>query len=335
MADVVLRPTFPEAELDRLKKLEIAGLQRARQQPQNIALRVFPGKIYGADHPYGRIVTEETINSVGRDDLKAFHQNRLRPQGAVIVAVGDISLAELTAKLEARFGSWKPGPSAARSDVPAPAPAQKAIYLIDKPGAQQSVIVAAIPAPVRDEKDERAVELLNNVFGGAFVSRLNMNLREDKHWSYGARSFFSGAIGPRAFVSLAGVQTDKTKESMIEFRKELEGVAGTRPITAEELAKAQSDMIQSLPGQWETGDAVLDSLAGLYTLNLPANFWDSYAPGLKAVDTAAVNAAARKIVKADQVTWVVVGDRAKIEKDLAGLGLGPVIVVDADGKPVK
>ncbi|MDH4384561.1 MAG: pitrilysin family protein [Caulobacter sp.] len=335
LADVVLRPTFPEAELERLQKLEIAGLQRARQQPQNIAFRVFPGKIYGESHPYGRIVTEETIKSVSRDDLKAFHQARLRPQGAVIVAVGDISLPELTRKLEARFGGWKPGPTAARADLPAPAPAQKAIYLIDKPGAQQSVIVAAIPAPARDEKDERAVELLNNVFGGAFVSRLNMNLREDKHWSYGASSFVSGSIGPRAFVSAAGVQTDKTRESMIEFRKELEGIAGARPITAEELAKAQSDMTQSLPGQWETGDAVLDSLSSLYTLKLPANFWDNYAPGLKAVDTAAVNAAARKIVKTDRVTWVVVGDRAKIEKDLAGLGLGPVIVVDADGKPVK
>ncbi|MDB5471366.1 MAG: peptidase [Caulobacter sp.] len=335
MADVILRPTFPQAELDRLKKLDIAALQRSKQQPQSVAFRVFAGKVYGDTHPYGINVTEETINSVSREDLVAYHKAELNPNGAMLVGVGDITMAELTAKLEARFGAWKSPTQAVRATIPAPAPAQKAIYLVDKPGAQQTTILAAIPAAARDESNERSVELLNNVFGGSFVSRLNMNLREDKHWSYGASSFMSGALGPRAFVAFSGVQTDKTRESMVEFRKELTEVGTTRPITADELAKAQTDMTQSLPGQWETGGAVLGSLSSLYTLERPANFWDLYAPGLKAVDVAGVNAAAKRVVKADDVIWVVVGDRARIEKDLRGLGYGPVIVVDADGKVVR
>jgi len=335
MADVVLRPTFPEAELDRLRKLEVAALQRAKQQPGAIASRVLQNKVFGETHPNGILVTEQTINSVTREDLVAFHQRQLNPNGAMIVAVGDITLPELTAKLEARFGGWKSPTAATRAQVPPFASAPRAIYLVDKPGAQQTTIMAAIPAAPRDESDERAVELMNNVFGGAFVSRLNMNLREDKHWSYGAGSFMNGAIGPRAFVATAGVQTDKTKESMVEFKKELDGVVGKNPITAEELAKAQQDMTQSLPGQWETGGAVLGSLSSLYTLERPADFWDGYAPGLKAVDVAGVNAAAKKVIKPDQITWIVVGDRAKIEKDLKALDYGPVIVVDADGKPVR
>jgi zinc protease len=335
MADVVLRPTFPQEELDRLKKLEAAALQRAKQQPGAVANRVFAKVVYGGTHPYGVPVTETTIDSVSREDLVAFHKAQLNPNGAMVVAVGDITMPELTAKLEQRFGAWKSPTPAVRATIPAPAPAQRAIYLVDKPGAQQTTILAAIPADPRDESTERAVELMNNVFGGAFVSRLNMNLREDKHWSYGAGSYMNGALGPRAFVATAGVQTDKTKESMVEFKKELEGVVGSNPITAEELAKAQTDMTQSLPGQWETGGAVMGSLASLYTLERPADFWDGYAPGLKAVDVPGINAAAKRVIKPDQITWVVVGDRAKIQKDLEALGYGPVIVVDADGNPVK
>jgi len=335
LADVVLRPTFPDSELDRLRKLQVAGLARDKQQPGTIAGRVFSDKVFGPGHPYGRNLTEEALTSVDRADMVRFHQTWIKPQNATIVVVGDITMAEITPKLEARFGAWKPAAAPARAEMPAPTPAQGAIYLVDRPGAQQSIILAAIPAPARDETDERAVELMNGVFGGAFVSRLNMNLREDKHWSYGAGSFLSGAIGPRAFVAQAGVQTDKTKESMIEFRKELTEVVGPRPITAEELDKAQTETIQSLPGYWETSGAVLNSLSSLVTLDRPANFWDGYAPGLKAVDVAGVNAAARKIIKPDQVIWVVVGDRAKIEEGLKSLGYGPVIVVDADGKPVK
>ncbi|MBX3479802.1 MAG: insulinase family protein [Caulobacter sp.] len=335
MADVVLRPTFPQAELDRQKKLAIAGLQRSKQQPQSIAFRVFGQKVYGPDHPYGAMDTEESISSVTRDDLIAFHKAQLNPNGAMLVAVGDITMPELVAAMEPRFGGWTSPTQATRATVPPPSPAPKAIYLVDKPGAQQSTILAAMPAPARDEKDERAVELMNNVFGGAFVSRLNMNLREDKHWSYGASSFMVGSLGPRAFVAYAGVQTDKTRESMVEFKKELDNAVGATPITAEELAKAQTDMIQSLPGQWETGGAVAGSLSTLYTLERPADFWDGYASGLRAVDVASVNAAAKKIIKPGDVIWVVVGDRARIEKDLKALGFGPVIVVDADGNPVK
>jgi predicted Zn-dependent peptidase len=334
-ADVLLHPAFREADLDRIKKLELANLQQIRQDPGSAANRVASQLVYGPDHPFGRLTTEATINSQTPADLKAWHAAYLRPQAATLVVVGDTTLAELLPKLEARFGAWKPAPPPAPLALPAPASAKPAVYLIDKPGAAQSVIVATAIAPERNAADEPAVELTNRVFGGAFVSRINMNLREDKHWSYGARSGINGSIGPRQFSTTAPVQTDKTKESMVEMRKELTELVGARPVTADELTKAQSGLTDSLPGRWEAASAVQGSLSQIVTLGLPDDYFNTYAGNIRAATLADSARVAARIVRPSDMVWVVVGDRAKIEKDIRDLKFGEVIVVDADGKPAK
>jgi len=334
-ADVLLNPAFRDADLDRIKKLELASLQQTRQDPGSIASRVAGQLVYGPEHPFGRLTTEASINSQTPAEMKAWHAAYVRPQAATLVVVGDTTLAELLPKLEARFGSWKPAAPPAPLVLPAPSTAKPAVYLIDKPGASQSVIMATAIAPERVDADEPAVELTNRVFGGAFVSRINMNLREDKHWAYGAYSGVSGSPGPRTFTTTAPVQTDKTKESMIEMRKELTELVGSRPVTADELAKAQSGLTDSLPGRWEAAAAVQGSMSQIVTLGLPDDYFNTYASRIRAAGLADSARVAAQIVRPSDMVWVVVGDRAKIEKDIRDLKFGDVIVVDADGKPVQ
>jgi len=175
---------------------------------------------------------------------------------------------------------------------------------------------------------------MNQFLGGSFTSRINMNLREDKHWSYGARSRIGDAKGPRVFVVTAPVQTDKTKESMLEVAKELEGIVGTHPGTAEELAQVQAQQTLSLPGRWETSGAVLGSLAELVRYDLPDDHWSTFADHVRALPLDEVNAAARKIVDPARAVWIVVGDRARIEEGVREAGIGEVVLIDADGQRV-
>ena len=332
-ADVLLHPAYRETDLDRLKKLDLADLQQQRQDPTNAAARVAGVLAYGPDHPFGRLTTEATINGRNPAELEAWHAAYIRPEAATLVVVGDTTLAELLPKLEARFGAWKPPAPPAPLPLPAPVSAKPAIYLIDKPGAAQSVIMATAIVPARNDTDEPAVELTNRVFGGAFVSRINMNLREDKHWSYGARSGVGGTIGPRRFTVTAPVQTDKTKESLIEARKELTELVGSRPVSADELAKAQSGLTDSLPGRWEAASAVLGSMSQMVTLGLPDDYFNTYAGRIRATTLGDSARVAGQLVRPSDMIWVVVGDRAKIEQDLRDLKFGDVIVVDADAKP--
>ena len=232
--------------------------------------------------------------------------------------------------------SYRGSPApAARPAAPAAAPARRVVYLVDKPGAEQSVILAVNPAPPRNEADEPAIEAFNDIFGGAFVSRLNMNLREAKHWSYGASSFTLGSAGPRGFGAYAPVQTDKTGESLAEVRRELADVVGASPPTADELQKAKDDLIRTLPGYWETAAAVRGSLGQMVLLGLPADHYDRYPQAVRALTVADVARAARTMVRPDETAWIVVGDRARIEKTVRGLNLGEVRVVDADGEAAR
>ncbi|ATQ44409.1 M16 family metallopeptidase [Caulobacter mirabilis] len=331
--DILRNPAFREADIDRLKKLRIASLKQSRQQPNAMANRVLFPRVYGVDHPYGRLITEQTIDALNRDALTAYHQQWIKPQGATLVVVGDTTLEQILPLLEKRFGTWTAAPPPARAEIPPAAP-KPGVYLIDKPGAVQSVLTAAFPMAPRVEAEQPATEVMNNTFGGAFVSRLNMNLREDKHWSYGAFSFVNGSIGPRAFVASTSVQTDKTGPSLVEMKKEFADIVGSRPVTASELAKSQDDLVRSLPGFWETASAVSSSLGQIVTLGLPADHFTTYPKRVRDVTAAEATAAARKAIHPDQAVWVIVGDRAKIEKEVRAAGLGSVTVVDADGNPV-
>ena len=338
-ADVILHPAFPAADFDRLKKQQIAGIQREKSQPASMAQRVFPRLLYGEGHAYGLPSSgsgyEDTVAKITVDDLVKFHRTWFMPNGSTLVVVGDTTLAELRPKLEALFQGWKRGTAPKKNLKTVAGPSVSTIYLVDKPGAIQSVLLAASLAPPKKDPSDIALATMNEVLAGAFISRLNMNLREDKHWSYGASGSIQDAAGQRPAVYQSPVQTDKTKESLAEMAKEFDGISGARPVTAAELSSAQNTQTLTLPGRWETNSAVLNSITELVQFSLPDNYFETFADKVRGLKTADVDAIGKKQVHRDKMVWVVVGDRAVIEPGLRELGWGEVRVLDADGNPVK
>ena len=337
-ADVVLNPSYPETEVKREQKLALAGIEREQNTPGTLALRVLPGLLYGAGHPYGNPLTgsgtKESVEKLTREDLVKFHDTWLRPNNSTLIVVGDTTLAEVTPKLEKLFAGWKRGSAPAKNLKTVPVAGKSAVYLIDKPGALQSVIVAGVVAPPRANPQEIAIEAMNDSLGGIFGARLNMNLREDKHWSYGARTVLRDARSQRPFYAIAPVQTDKTKESLAEINKELRGILSEKPPTAEELAKVQANETLSLPGSRETMSEVANSIETLVEYGLPDDYYEKYAGRVRALQISDIEAIARRVVRPDNLVWVVVGDRAKIEAGVRELNLGELKFLDADGKPI-
>jgi zinc protease len=336
-ADVVLNPSFPADELERLRKRRVAQIQQEGAQPVGIALRVLPGLIYGPGHAYGMPLTGSgTIESVGkitRDTLVKFHQDWFKPSNATIVVVGATTMADIKPRLEKLFAAWKPGTVPVKNLRTVALPASQSIYVIDRPGAEQSFILAGHVAPPKANPDEIAIEAMNAILGGQFTSRVNMNIREDKHWSYGAQTLFWDARGQRPFIVFAPVQTDKTKESIQELQKELRGILGDIKVTDDELAAAKTALALALPGQWETMAAVGGSLQQLVTYGLPDDYFDTYGTKVGALDAGDIVRAAKTSVHPESVVWVVVGDRQKIEPGLKELGFGEIRLLDADGRP--
>jgi zinc protease len=246
------------------------------------------------------------------------------------VVVGDTTLAEIRPKLEALFASWKGGAVPKKNVAPVEARAQGVLYVMDRPGALQSTIFAGHVAPPRANPHEITQQVLNTVLGGQFISRLNMNLREDKHWSYGAGTIFFDARGPRPFIAYAPVQTDKTKESVAEIAKELKGIGADRPVTAEELQTAKDGLVLTLAGQWETAAAVEGSIGEIVRFGFPDDYYATFADRVRATTLADV-ARASGVIQPDKLVWVIAGDRAKIEPGLKELGLGEIRAIDADG----
>ena len=335
-ADVILNPSFPEADFKRQQRLQVAAIEREKNTPVQMALRVFPGLLYGANHAYGNPLTgsgtSESVSKMAREDLVKFHDVWMRPNDSTLIVVGDTTLAEITPKLEKLFAGWKAGKVPAKNIRTVQAPGKSRVYLIDKPGAQQSVIIAGEIAPPTNNPKEVAIDAMNDGLGGTFGSRLNMNLREDKHWSYGARSLLWDAKGQRPFIAYAPVQTDKTKESLEEINKEFRGIIGDRPISGEELARIQSNETLSLPGSRETIDEVGQSIVELVQFGLPDDYYETLAAKIRALKTNDVNDAAKNVVHPDQLIWVIVGDRSKIEAGVKEVGLGELLTMDADGK---
>ena len=337
-ADVILNPAFPESDFRRLQKQRIAAIQREKVTPIPMALRVFPGLLYGPQHAYGNPLTGSgTVDSVSkltREDLVKFHDTWFKPNEATLIVVGDTTLSELTPKLERLFDGWKAGQTPKKNIGAVEYRPKPVVYILDRPGALQSVILAGEIAPPKNNPDEIGIQTMNNILGGNFGARINMNLREDKHWSYGASSFFWDARGQRPFIVFAPVQTDKTKESLAEIDKEVRGILGAKPPTAEELAKAQANQTLSLPGSRETIDAVGNSIEELVEFGLPDDYYDKYAGRVRALTVSDMETAAKRVVRPDNLVWVVVGDRAKIEAGVRELNLGELQFLDADGKPI-
>ena len=338
-ADVILHPAFPEADFARLQKQVLVGIQQEKANPIQMALRVYPRYLYGKEHAYGLPLTgsgyETTVSKLTRDDLVKFHQTWFKPNNATLIVVGDISLKDVTAKFEKLFKDWKRGETPKKNISTVNLPAKPVVYLMDKPGAQQSIIFAGHVTLPYANPDETAVETMNNILGGDFVSRINMNLREDKHWAYGAFSFMIGARGQRPFIGYAPVQSDKTKESMVELSKELNEYIGTRPASEEEFDRTQRNQILGLPGSWETMNAVGRSVYNIVRYGLSDDYYATYAQRVKALKLADIRSAAKKVIKPANLTWLVVGDRAKIEAGIRELGYGEIRIIDTDGNLVQ
>jgi len=337
-ADVILNPSFPADELERQRKRRLAQIQQEKVNPQAMALRVLPKLLYGAGHAYGNPATgsgtEESVKKMTRDDLARFHSAWFKPNNATLIVVGDTKLAEIQPKLEKLFANWKAG-DVPQKNLSAVADAkQPTVYILDRPGAIQSVILAAQLAPPRNNPNDISILTMNRILGGDFTSRINMNLREDKHWSYGSRTILPDARGQRPYFVLAPVQTDKTKESVQEIQKELDGILGAIPITADELDKAKSTLTLTLPGQWETMNAVSNSIYQIVSFGLDDNYFNTFPEKVRALRLEDVSATAKSTVKPGNMVWVIVGDRAKIEEGIRSLNLGAVQALDADGNPV-
>jgi len=336
-SDIVLHPAFPASDLDRVRKIQLANIQQEKVQPFTMGLRVLPILLYGTNHPYGQPLTgsgtDASVAAMTRADLVAFHRAWFKPNHGTIVAVGDITMPELKAKLERAFASWKPGDTPTKKVAEAASGPRRSVFILDRPGADQSYVLAGQLIAPKANPDEVPFQLFNDAFGGAFVSRINMNLREDKHWSYGSFSFPIDARGPRMWMVMAPVQTDKTKESIAEAAKELRQVVADKPLGTAEIANAKDRMIKTLAGRWETSAAVASALGEMVTFGLPDDYYVTYADAVRRTTDAQVNATAKKFVDPSRLVWVVIGDRAKIEAGIRELKLGDIVLLDADGRP--
>ncbi len=338
-ADVLLRPVFPERELDRLKKQQILGIKQEQVQPVMMGLRILPKLLYGEKHAYGTPFTgsgyEETVNAITRNDLVKYHQDWFAPNNATLLVVGDITAAELKNKLETKLAGWKQKKVPQKNIANTNLPEKPKVYIVDKPGSIQSIIFAAQLAPTGQSEDWVNMDMMNRILGGEFTSRINMNLREDKHWSYGAGSFLFDTKGQSMFIGYSPVQIDKTKESVVELKKELEQYLKDKPATAEEFSKVQQNAVLQLPGGWETNASVLYALEEQVKYNRGDDYWPGYAGRIRNLTVSDIQNAANKVIKPSQLTWIIVGDRSKIEKGIAELNLGEIHLIAAEDKESK
>ncbi|MGQ0528519.1 MAG: M16 family metallopeptidase [Panacagrimonas sp.] len=341
LADILLRPSFPEAELARLKQQRLAAIQQEKSQPQGMAGRVYPALLYGQGHAYSSARsgsgTEASVAALSVQDLQGFHARWLRPDNVRILVVGDTTLAAIQPLLERAFGNWtKPSaPLPNKNLASVERPQKPRVFLLNKTEATQTLLLAAHVAPPKADEDDTAMNLASSVLGGMFVSRLNMNLREDKHWSYGASSSLGSARGQRPYVVYSQVQADRTVDSVKEILKELHGITGKAAITSQELQLAADNLVVGLPGDNETSAEVAASYLNILQFGLKDSYYNDLVPEVQALSVDKVNEAARKLIHPDALTWVIVGDLAKIEAPLRALNLGEVKVLDADGKVLR
>lgn len=335
MADAVRRPRFETADFERLKKLYVEQVKASKSQPNTLASEAYRPLVFGPNHPLARINSVEKASKLSLDQAKDFY-DRLDPSQATVIVVGDTDLATLKAQLETRFGDWKAAkPALEKVDLTKTQSAKAGIYLVDKPGALQSVIWGGNLSSSLNPATEPSVDVFNATLGDGFSSRLNMNLREDKHWAYGAHGGFSGAGAARAYVGQAPVQTNKTKESVIEVKKELTEILSSRPVTEAELKASKGQLINSLPGTFETASSVLAYNKDILVRDLPKDYYATYAARIQAVTLEDTATAAKSVLKPDETFIVVVGDRTKVEAGLNELakswGYGPVQLIKLDG----
>ncbi|HUE86051.1 MAG TPA: pitrilysin family protein [Vicinamibacterales bacterium] len=332
MADVVLRPTFPPAELERLRKEALTRLLQARDDPAAIAALAFPRLVFGDKHRYGTAAGggAAEIKSMTLDDLRSFHASYYWPELATLLIVGDVTAAAVMPLIERAFGNWKPaGPAGKVTPLPAAAQLTKRqIYIIDKPGAAQSQVRIGWVGVPRSTPDYPTLQVLNTILGGSFTSRLNTNLRETHGYSYGAFSGFEERISPGAFVASAGVQTDKTAEALQEFFNEFSGIL--KPIPGEDIEKAKNYVALGFPAEFESTGDLARKLEEQVVHSLPDEYFPTFIRLVVQVTGPGVEKAAARYIQPDKFAVVVVGDRRVIEPGIRALELAPVEVLTVE-----
>jgi len=333
LTDVVLHPAFAPAEVDRVKKQVLTGIAQLQRDPTRVAGRVVPGVLFGASHPYGGPAggDPKAIEGFTRNDLYAFQQRWIRPDNLKIFVVSSLPLNEVMPLLDARFGNWTPPavPKGVKTFTePPPRPTAQKILLVNRAGAPQSSIVGAQLIPVDPRGDVIPLSAANDALGGNFLSRLNMDLRESKGWSYGVSgrpSFNENAV---SYLVSAPVQADKTGEALAAMNADIGDFLTTKGVTDEELTRTVARSINELPGRFETGDAVLNALMAMDLFDRADNYYETLAPEYRGLTVAKLDQAARTTIDPKGFTWIVVGDAAKVKPQLDKLGI-PVEVVEA------
>jgi zinc protease len=336
VADVIEHPTFPQQALDRIRGRAIVALTTNRDRTSGIASMVYPKLLYGANHPYGRVVNEKSLNAITRDDVVSFYRNYFQPGRAIITVVGDVKPDEVKAALERELAGWQRGGSIPAFEYPAPpAPKASTIYVIDKPGAAQSTFALGEVGPPRGTPDYYALRVMNEMLGALFQSRLNHNIREVKGYSYGVFSNFAFGRGPGPFQAGGDVVTAKTDSALIEFMKELRDIRGPRPPSDDELAQAKASLVQSLPANFASVGGVNGSIASIYTQGLPEDYYQQFARAVDAVTRDDVVRVAQKYIDPEHLAILIVGDRSRIEEPLKATKIAPVVLLDVEGNPVQ
>jgi zinc protease len=330
MADVALRPTFPEKDLERLRQERLTSLLQARADPASIASMAFSRALFGVSHRYGTgsIGTPESLKGLSADDLRAFHAAHYTPANSALVVVGDVRMDAVVPLLERQFGAWK-GTQKARAAIPtAPQPARREIHIVDKPGAEQSQIRIGWVGVPRSTPDYFTLVVLNTVLGGSFTSRLNQNLRETHGYAYGASSAFDMRLSAGPFVSAAGVQSDKTADALREFFNEFAAIG--KPIPDTELTRAKNYLALGFPADFETTGDLSRRIEDMIVYRLPDDYFSQYVQQVEAATAADVQKSATKYIQPAKFVVVIVGDAKTIAAPVRALKLGPVRVLSVE-----
>jgi zinc protease len=336
MADQLMHPAFPEEALARVKSNQVAALVRARENPQYLASRALANILYGKGNVYARAATAPEVQSITRADLLAYYDKYYRPPNVTFVVGGDITADQAVAKLSRAFGSWASGAKADMYVAPPKGVSKEMIYIVDRPASAQSVFYVGSLGPPRNAADYFATDLANVALGGAFTSRVNLNLREDRHYTYGANTFFSyrRVPQPSTFFLVTAVSTPTTDSSLVQIAKELSDIRGKRPLTAAELEFARGSATKGLPLAFETIELRAQAIAGLISDGLPLDYYNTVVQHFRSVTLAQAQAAAVKHIDPSKMVIVVVGDRKVIEPGIRAANVAPVEVVDEEGNPV-
>ena len=334
LSDVVLHPTFPDKEVERVRKDRLTSLMQQRDRSFPTALRVMNACLYGPTHPYGhtQLGSEASLNKISRQDLAGFYQKVYSPKNAALIVVGDVTEAEAKKLAMDAFGTWK-GEATPATAPPEGATIGSRVVIVDQPGSRQSSILAGQFGVKRSDPDYEKLDLMNTVLGGLFSSRINLNLREDKGYSYGAFSFIGQNLGVGPLMAGAAVRSDATGPSVQEILKEVTKMRDSG-ITADELKLARESTIRSIPSNFETSSTTAGTIASIYMYDLPLDYYGTLPGRLDAFQTSDINDVAKRHLVPERMVVVVVGDRSQVDAQIAKLNLGKVAYRDADGKEV-